>query len=352
MRQVLTLVCILGVMPLLTGLLFAAPGRRGGGSCAYTYLAGLLTILGAFQAMALPMGYLHTSLKRLCMVFLGACAVLCLAGVLLFVCRRKMIPPGSQGRSKGTRRFAPLMALVLVCILFQMVFVTEKQHIDEDDAYYLGTAVTAVEYDSLYTRNPYTGKNLKADPEARYMLASWPLFIAVLSKVSGIQAVKLAHMILPAVVLSGLLSAGRVAVSRKTRTCLALYAFCSHHEYLCRIFDLQCPGICNDPQLAGKSRAVRRRTAGAYLCMSACHGAGKVEQELVTSDGHDRRTDLLHDDRDDLFDDRHRMFCIVSFPSDPAVLVSDQQCRRVSAGSGLQCHLSGEEGVRSWEHFV
>ncbi len=201
MRQVLTLVCILGVMPLLTGLLFAAPGRRGGGSCAYTYLAGLLTILGAFQAMALPMGYLHTSLKRLCMVFLGACAVLCLAGVLLFVCRRKMIPPGSQGRSKGTRRFAPLMALVLVCILFQMVFVTEKQHIDEDDAYYLGTAVTAVEYDSLYTRNPYTGKNLKADPEARYMLASWPLFIAVLSKVSGIQAVKLAHMILPAVVL-------------------------------------------------------------------------------------------------------------------------------------------------------
>ena len=201
MRQVLTLVCILGVMPLLTGLLFSSPGRRGGGSCAYAYLTGLLTLLGAFQVMALPMGYLHTSLKKLCLVFLGTGAVLCLAGVLSFIIRRKMLLSGIQGRNKGSRHIAPLMAVVLICILFQMVFVTEKQHIDEDDAYYLGTAVNAVEYDGLYTRDPYTGKKVKADPEARYMLASWPLFIAVLSKVSDIQAVKLAHMVLPAVVL-------------------------------------------------------------------------------------------------------------------------------------------------------
>ena len=50
-----------------------------------------------------------------------------------------------------------LLVVVIVCILLQMLYVTKYQHIDEDDAYYLGTAVTAVQKDGLYRRNPYTG---------------------------------------------------------------------------------------------------------------------------------------------------------------------------------------------------
>lgn len=77
---------------------------------------------------------------------------------------------------------------------------TEKQHIDDDDAFYVATATTSVATDGLYQYNAYTGKAYKTAP-ARYVLAAWPLLLAVLSKLTSYQPAVLAHTVLPGIIV-------------------------------------------------------------------------------------------------------------------------------------------------------
>ena len=186
-------------MPLGTGMIFTGLSRRTDDSPLYIYLAGLMTLLAVFQLIAIPLSLRRTSLTLLTRSFLIAGAILCVAGIVISILRHRI---GTYGKwiKSSIRRFTPLLVVVIVCILLQMLYVTKYQHIDEDDAYYLGTAVTAVQKDGLYRRNPYTGRTItREDP--RYILASWPLFTAMLSQVSGVQATKLAHMVFPAIIL-------------------------------------------------------------------------------------------------------------------------------------------------------
>ena len=60
-----------------------------------------------------------------------------------------------------------------ILILFQLVVVVLYAHMDEDDAFYVGTATTAVETDSLYAYNPYTGAAYNVLP-SRYILSPFP----------------------------------------------------------------------------------------------------------------------------------------------------------------------------------
>ena len=69
-------------------------------------------------------------------------------------------------------------------ILIQLVVVVLYAHMDEDDAFYVGTATTAVETDTLYAYNPYTGAAYNVLP-SRYILSPFPAFLAVTSRLCG-----------------------------------------------------------------------------------------------------------------------------------------------------------------------
>ena len=70
---------------------------------------------------------------------------------------------------------------------------------DEDDAFYVGTATTAVETDSLYAYNPYTGAAYNVLP-SRYILSPFPAFLAVTSRLcGGLHPAIVAHTVFPAV---------------------------------------------------------------------------------------------------------------------------------------------------------
>ena len=186
------LLLILFILPPVIGCLWT----HRNGNLAAAYLYGLFTMLTVFQLLAVPMSYFHTSLTLLVKCYLAAIAVL----ALLSVARNRTFAAQRQWLSGLWRKVTPVMAAVLVCMALQAAFVTVEQHVDEDDALYLGTAATTLRYYSLYKRNPYTGKKSRTAGDPRYILASWPTFLAFLARVSSMHPTVLAHMFLPAAV--------------------------------------------------------------------------------------------------------------------------------------------------------
>lgn len=186
----------LGLMPALVGCLWTRKLENDNGNILKAYFFGLFSVLALFEALALPMIFLKCSLTLLTHTWEGCVLAMALISVLLngtFQRQRKWM-------MAVLRQMTLLLAAVLVCVGLQAAYVTERQHIDDDDAFYLATSTTAVETDSLYQYNPYTGKKYKEVP-ARYVMASWPLFVATLSRLSGFHPTILAHMVLPAIVV-------------------------------------------------------------------------------------------------------------------------------------------------------
>ena len=109
------------------------------------------------------------------------------------------------GNSSGLKSFlqkngiSPELVVAGILILFQLVVVVLYAHMDEDDAFYVGTATTAVETDSLYAYNPYTGAAYNVLP-SRYILSPFPAFLAVTSRLcGGLHPAIVAHTVFPAV---------------------------------------------------------------------------------------------------------------------------------------------------------
>ena len=91
-----------------------------------------------------------------------------------------------------------LVALGMVVI--QALLLVIGVHYDDDDAFYVATATTAIDTDTIYRFNPFTGNEYKDLPD-RYVLSPWPLFSAVLSYFFNIRPIVVFHTILPALLI-------------------------------------------------------------------------------------------------------------------------------------------------------
>ncbi len=208
------------LLPFLTGLFWAEKKESCQGSLLQSLFCGVFVEFALFEALAIPMVFLKCSLWQLSFVWLAISLVL--AGVSVYHKRKSVFHHRKTNPSDGCEdafskdggriricsavkrfsvRFTPLLAVILVCILLQVVYITFNQHIDDDDAYYVATAVTAKETNTLMQYNPYTGNLYKSLP-TRYVLSAWPLYLAVLSTLTGgLHPTLIAHFLLPALVV-------------------------------------------------------------------------------------------------------------------------------------------------------
>ncbi len=184
------------ILPTLVGCLFTDRTKESRGNAAAAYLYGLFAELALFEVLAVPMTFLDCSLTLLTRIWAGGVLVL----ALLSVMKNRSYAAQRKWLCETVRGLTPLMVVVLVLLVLQMLYITGRQHLDEDDSFYLATSTTAVETDSLFRYNPYTGFAYRTFP-SRYVLSAWPLFVAVISRLSGFHPAILAHMALPAFVL-------------------------------------------------------------------------------------------------------------------------------------------------------
>ena len=200
-----------------------------------TYLYGLMTELVLFQILAICLTFLKSTLSLLTVLWLIGCGLLLASGIWISVIRRRSPEPAApetmagEGMTEGheetdgveeqkeeegmtsgrltgrmqregiwERRIVAVMVAALV--VFQVVFVTMHVHDDHDDAWYVGTAVISYFTDTLNRISPYSMEVMGSFP-LDYTLSPWPIFCAMLGRLSFTHPAILMHTFVPIVMI-------------------------------------------------------------------------------------------------------------------------------------------------------
>lgn len=179
--------------------------------CGLCFLIGYVFLFFVTEFLTLPTIWLKLPLHILSTAYAVIGLLAAGAGILA---RRRSIQ-GDDGKTKkrqyDEKRFAGLrrglrsvsswLWLALILIAAQICVASLLAHMDADDAFFVGTATTAVHTDSVFAVNPYTGNAYRKLP-SRYVLSPFPIFLAVISQLcGGLHPAILAHIIFPAVFL-------------------------------------------------------------------------------------------------------------------------------------------------------
>ncbi|MGN1174329.1 MAG: DUF6077 domain-containing protein [Roseburia sp.] len=159
------------------------------------WVVGFFAVLAFFEVISLPCIFLRRSLKELSLVMFAVIGGLCLISFGLH--GRELIEAVKEFRWKKPEM---LVVVVLLLVLLQTFVLGFGNHIDDDDAFYVATAVTAVDTNTLYAFDPYTGSSYYEFP-ARYVLSPFPLLGAVIGKWIGIRPTVFFHTVLPFVLI-------------------------------------------------------------------------------------------------------------------------------------------------------
>lgn len=178
-----------------------------------TIASFILSLFCIFEIICVPAIFLHTGLWGVIFLYLLLLAV--------FICalwKTKKLPWQTAGtgnkkadgdsigaeRGKGRKIDAlsgKLRVLCILCILFQLVLVTFYRHTDDDDAWYLGLAVSACETGEMFAYSPYTGNPMELSDGGDYVLSPLPILWAALGKLFHIHPTILAHTVVPVFML-------------------------------------------------------------------------------------------------------------------------------------------------------
>lgn len=182
------------VIPTAAGIPFLrTKSNRTAGEC---FLTGYLFLFAATELLTLPMIYLKTPLHILVWSYGAIAGIAALAGV--FCLKGQKLPNRGQ-ITERLRSASPFFWCALILIAVQIFIVIRYAHFDADDSFYVATATTAVEKDSIFVINPYTGRKYRNLP-SRYVLSPFPIFLAVVSELcAGLHPAIMAHTIFPPV---------------------------------------------------------------------------------------------------------------------------------------------------------
>lgn len=88
----------------------------------------------------------------------------------------------------------------VLLILGQAYVYVRYMHIDDDDAFYVGAAVTAVSTNTIFSMDPYTGMEF-AELPSRYVMSPFFSFVAFLSRISGVHPAVVTHLVLAGILI-------------------------------------------------------------------------------------------------------------------------------------------------------
>lgn len=197
--NILILFLILTVVPFGAGLVPAFFLRRKKKRLSMVYIMGIVELMALFQLVAIPVIIFKPDGFGLIVILYTILASLTVvAGITLLIVDIRINGNPFKGRHKSgiafTKEEVVLWIIAIGLILFQMVMSLFTQSFDGDDAYYVVESLLSVETGTLYSIKPYTG--LTTSMDLRHALASVPIWIAYLSKISGIHPTIIAHSFL------------------------------------------------------------------------------------------------------------------------------------------------------------
>lgn len=156
-------------------------------------LSGYIVMWAVMQLISVPMIFMHASFH----LFVATCLVVfVILSVWNLVRERKMLCTEWKTMYRWIKEQGVLRLLLWGAMLLQALYVTLSFVSNDDDAFYVASAQTSLDTNTMYAINPYTGDLFGSFP-ARYVLSPFPMFTAFMAKVVGVNAPTMAHSLLP-----------------------------------------------------------------------------------------------------------------------------------------------------------
>jgi hypothetical protein len=190
----LVMFLIAGAMvPYLLGMLFTRFFLKKEQRLCANLVLGYIMIWAFLQVILIPSIYLKLPFHVIRLIVGILAGVLSVASLIVNG-RRIWELVKSARKSLGRKHW--ILAAAIVLIAAQTCYISRTVLGDDDDAFYVATASTAVETDTLMEINPYTGDPY-SEPPSRYVLSPFPIYVALMSSFVGVRAVTMAHTLLP-----------------------------------------------------------------------------------------------------------------------------------------------------------
>ena len=208
--NIVLVIIFLVLVPFILGLLCERVFDSKGNNLMFSrcFAMGLSVMLAAFQIPAVPMIFISASFDTLMYAYVAIIVILVALSLWL---NRKTLAFGVNMAISNIKNdfrsldkmYKVIAGIALLCIVFQSSLLIFRMHIDTDDCRFLAEALEAVEKNTMLKLHPITGEYLDVPVgEMRKEITSpYPFLLSVLSVLTRIHVTKLAHSVLPALLV-------------------------------------------------------------------------------------------------------------------------------------------------------
>jgi len=201
------------LVPVILGLPFAGLGMECEKRLGTALVCGYMEMWALFQVIAVIFILTTGKFDHVVMVYTGVAAVAVLSSFCWALYRARthktrkpvrearILPWKLDNRNERVEKCIEfgVWCLFFVLVVFQVIMSCVMAFGDGDDAYYIPLSAMTEVSGSMYRNIPYTGEATQLD--VRHGLAPFPVWIAFLSRMSGVHATILAQSVFGGVLL-------------------------------------------------------------------------------------------------------------------------------------------------------
>lgn len=183
------------IIPVLLGFLILKFIKKEKDNILLALVLGYVIEFGICEILAVPMIFAECKFTDLLYTFYAIIIILALISFIINLKSFKQILKINIDKLKSMPKL-----LTIICILligFQIANYLIYTHIDDDDAFYVGSATTSIYTNTIFKYSPTTGELAGEHLALRYRLAPFPLFLALISSALSIHPAIVAHVIFP-----------------------------------------------------------------------------------------------------------------------------------------------------------
>lgn len=193
----LMILLILLIIPELVGLFILRFFKKENTNIILAFIVGYLTEFAVCQLVAVPYIYLEKTLTELINVLTIIFGSISVLSIVINLTNVKNIVISCFNYIKKMPKLLSLLVFILIGL--QVYSFVGYMHVDDDDAFYVGTATVAVQTDSLFKYSATTGEENLENQLSRYRLGPFPIFLAVISDLIDTHPAIVAHVMFPIV---------------------------------------------------------------------------------------------------------------------------------------------------------
>lgn len=192
------IICMLVVfvVPVILGMLLTR-FTSNKDNILFSFVIGYLMEFAILQIIAIPMIFL--SFKFTTLLFSWTLLISILLIISIIVNRGKLKELNLKENFKNIFKKSNIICFVaIIFVIFQACYPIFNTYTNADDAFFVGTATTTIYENSMYKVAAEDGTFYGGFP-TRYVLAPFPIYLAIISSIVKISPAIIAHSIFPPV---------------------------------------------------------------------------------------------------------------------------------------------------------